>query len=63
MQKTLYGPFPFVPITQRPKLTWPNGAQLALWVIPSIEYFLFNHGMPGDENQRPNPNAPHPDVR
>lgn len=63
MQKTLYGPFPYVPITQRPKLEWPNGARVALWVIPNIEYFLFNHGMPGDENQRPNPNAPNPDVR
>ena len=63
MQKTPYGPFPYVPITQRPKLTWPNGARLALWVIPNIEFFILNHGMPGDENQRPDPNAKHPDVR
>lgn len=30
---------PFVPITERPKLTWPNGARLAVWVLPNVEYF------------------------
>src|ERR1700735_2375966 len=30
---------PFVPITQRPPLRWPNGARLAVWVVPNIEYF------------------------
>lgn len=30
---------PFVPITERPKLMWPNGAKLAVWVVPNIEYF------------------------
>ncbi|HJU16048.1 MAG TPA: polysaccharide deacetylase family protein [Stellaceae bacterium] len=34
-----YGPFPYVPITDRPKLEWPGGARLALWVIPNIEFF------------------------
>ena len=63
MKKASYGPFPYVPITQRPKLTWPNGARVALWVIPNIEYFILDHGMPGDENQRPDPNAKNPDVR
>jgi allantoinase len=29
----------FVPITQRPKLTWPAGARLAVWVVPNIEYW------------------------
>lgn len=30
---------PFVPITERPKLSWPNGARLAVWVVPNIEFF------------------------
>ncbi|MBI4183686.1 MAG: polysaccharide deacetylase family protein [Proteobacteria bacterium] len=63
MDKARYGPFPFVPPRERPRLAWPGGARLALWVIPNIEYFVFDYGMPGDENQRPNPNPPNPDVR
>ena len=34
-----YGPFPYSPIIDRPKLEWPNGAHVALWVIPNLEYF------------------------
>ncbi|HXF33413.1 MAG TPA: hypothetical protein VN603_02485, partial [Candidatus Acidoferrales bacterium] len=30
---------PFVPIAGRPKLTWPNKARLAVWVVPNIEYW------------------------
>lgn len=30
---------PFIPITQRPVLRWPNGARLAVWVVPNIEHF------------------------
>jgi peptidoglycan/xylan/chitin deacetylase (PgdA/CDA1 family) len=26
----------------RPALRWPNGARVALWVIPNIEHFLFD---------------------
>src|ERR1700674_5424349 len=39
MKPRAYGPFPYSPIIRRPKLNWPNGARLALWVIPNIEYF------------------------
>lgn len=35
-----HGRFDYVPITERPKLRWPNGARIALWVIPNIEHFL-----------------------
>ena len=34
--------FPYSAIVDRPKITWPNGARLALWVIPNIEHFLFD---------------------
>jgi allantoinase len=41
-----YGPFPYTPITRRPKIQWPNGARVALWVIPNIEFFPLNERMP-----------------
>jgi allantoinase len=34
-----YGPFPYSPIIRRAPLVWPNGARLALWVVPNIEFF------------------------
>src|SRR6202162_743004 len=38
MKPAPYGPFPYSPIIHRPKLTWPNGAHVALWFIPNIEF-------------------------
>jgi peptidoglycan/xylan/chitin deacetylase (PgdA/CDA1 family) len=52
MKPNRCGPFPFVPITQRPRLKWPNGARLALWVIPNIEFFGLDDPMPGNHNER-----------
>ena len=46
MEPTRYGPFAYTPITQRPKITWPNGAQLALWIAPNIEFFPLNEPVP-----------------
>ncbi|MDF2115855.1 polysaccharide deacetylase family protein [Roseiarcaceae bacterium H3SJ34-1] len=34
--------FDFSPIVDRPPLRWPNGARVALWVIPNIEHFMFD---------------------
>lgn len=34
--------FDFSPITARPPLRWPNGARVAVWVIPNIEHFRFD---------------------
>ena len=39
MKPQSYGPFPYSPIISRPRLEWPNGAHVALWIIPNIEYF------------------------
>jgi allantoinase len=39
MKPRSYGPFPYSPIIRRPRLEWPGGAHVALWVIPNIEYF------------------------
>jgi allantoinase len=49
MEPRKYGPFPYAPITRRPKLTWPNGARLALWVIPNIEVFALDAKMPAGQ--------------
>jgi peptidoglycan/xylan/chitin deacetylase (PgdA/CDA1 family) len=34
--------FPYSAIVDRPRLEWPNGARVAVWVIPNIEHFLFD---------------------
>ena len=47
MEPRDYGPFPYVPINQRPVLKWPNGARLAVWIIPNIEFFPLTQGIPG----------------
>ena len=47
MEPRNYGPFPYTPINRRPKLTWPNGARVAVWVIPNIEFFPLNEPIPG----------------
>jgi peptidoglycan/xylan/chitin deacetylase (PgdA/CDA1 family) len=41
-----YGPFPYSPIIRRPRLTWPNGAHVALWIIPNIEFFPLDQKLP-----------------
>lgn len=64
MKPRSYGPFRYVPIMQRPKLTWPNGERVALWVIPNIEFFGLDDPMPGDSLERPpRDKAKIPDVR
>jgi len=36
--------FPFRAITDAPKITWPNGARVAVWVIPNVEHFHLEIG-------------------
>ena len=59
MQPRSYGPFPYSPIIRRPKLTWPNGAHVALWVIPNIEFFSLEEKVPAAAGGS---GAPAPDV-
>jgi peptidoglycan/xylan/chitin deacetylase (PgdA/CDA1 family) len=48
------------PITRRPRLTWPNGARVAVWVVPNVEHYEY---LPKDVRARdPWPRTPHPDV-
>ncbi len=53
MEPQRYGPFPYTPINRRPKLSWPNGARVALWVIPNIETFPLNEPVPGGTGMAP----------
>jgi allantoinase len=46
MKPARYGPFPYSPIIHRPPLAWPNGAHVALWVIPNIEFFALDEKVP-----------------
>ena len=41
-----YGPLAYVPIHRRPPLIWPNGARVALWVNPNVEFFGLDDVMP-----------------
>ena len=52
MEPRDYGPFPYTPVEGRPKLEWPDGARLAVWVIPNIEFFPLTRGI------APYPGAP-----
>jgi allantoinase len=46
VKPSTYGPFPYSPIVKRPRLEWPNGARVALWLIPNIEYFSLEEKVP-----------------
>jgi allantoinase len=42
-----HGRFPYSAIVDRPRLQWPNGARVAVWVIPNVEHYLFDRpGVP-----------------
>ncbi len=58
MQPSDYGPFPYTPINRRPTLKWPNGARVALWVIPNIEFFSLNRPHPGHPWEKASGDAP-----
>jgi peptidoglycan/xylan/chitin deacetylase (PgdA/CDA1 family) len=46
-------------IDRRPKLEWPGGKRLALWVVPNIEHYEY---LPRVRVRNPWPRMPHPDV-
>jgi len=47
MKVSEYGPFGYSPIVDRPRLQWPNGARVAIWIIPNLEFFPLTHGLAG----------------
>lgn len=52
MKPSRYGPFKYIPAPQRPKLDWPNGERVALWINPNVEFFGLDDVMPGTVNER-----------
>jgi peptidoglycan/xylan/chitin deacetylase (PgdA/CDA1 family) len=47
-------------ITGRPRLAWPGGARVAVWVVPNVEHYEY---LPLRTTPRnPWPRMPHPDV-
>jgi allantoinase len=59
MKPAPYGPFPYSPIVERPPLAWPDGACVALWVIPNIEFFSLTEKVPAGAG---GPGTPVPDI-
>lgn len=57
MEAQPYGPFAYVPICDRPPITWPGGARVALWVIPNIEFFALDAATPGGSGNVPDVSA------
>ena len=51
----------YLPMVDRPKISWPNGAQVALWVAPNVEHYEYLP--PRDPRRNPWPRSPHPDVQ
>src|SRR5262249_35119601 len=49
MKPRRYGPFPYSPIIDRPRSKWPNGARIAVWIIPNIEFFALDEQVPAAE--------------
>lgn len=53
MKPRAYGPFDYSPIVGRPKFEWPNGARVAVWIIPVIEFFPLDESVSGSRNPVP----------
>jgi peptidoglycan/xylan/chitin deacetylase (PgdA/CDA1 family) len=55
-----HGRFDYSPIIDRPVLRWPDGARVAVWLIPNIEHFLFDRPATAMTREA---HALNPDVR
>lgn len=53
-----HGRFPYSPIVDRPPIRWPNGARVAVWVIPNVEHFHFDTALPGSPDPGAVPDVP-----
>jgi allantoinase len=49
------GYYDYWPYENRPKITWPNGAKMAFWVAPNIEFYELNP--PPNPQRKPWPQA------
>lgn len=53
------GRYDYMPLIDRPRIRWPNGARVAFWVAPNIEFYELD---PPDGQGRPLWPRPYPDV-
>ncbi|RFB05112.1 polysaccharide deacetylase family protein [Parvularcula marina] len=53
------GLYSYIPYKDRPKIVWPGGKKLALWVAPNIEFYELS---PPQNPQRKSWPRPEPDV-
>ena len=51
----------YLPITDRPRVRWPNDARVALWIAPNVEHYEFLP--PRDPQRNTWVRSPHPDVQ
>lgn len=53
------GLYHYTPYTQRPRIRWPNGARVAFWVAPNIEFYELDPPANAARNMwaRPNPDV------
>lgn len=56
----LHDRLPYSPIVDRTPIQWPNGARVAVWIVPNVEHYEF---LPPPGPTDPYPRTPHPDVR
>lgn len=52
--------YAYSPYNRRPKITWPNGARIAFWVAPNIEFYELD---PPRNATRTDQTRPSPDVQ
>ena len=48
-------------MADRPKISWPNEAKVALWIAPNVEHYEYLP--PRDPRRNPWPRSPHPEVQ
>ncbi len=51
----------YLPMADRPKISWPDEAKVALWIAPNIEHYEYLP--PRDPRRNPWPRSPHPEVQ
>lgn len=51
----------YLPITDRPRIRWPNDARVALWIAPNVEHYEYLP--PRDAQRNTWTRSPHPDVQ
>ena len=52
--------YPYSGILDRPKVVWPDGKRLAVWIVPNVEHYEYIP--PPNAVRDPWPRTPHPDV-